>query len=167
MFHAVDGDTGRSMEAILKDENIERVFIMGLATDMVVKNTLWDILEMQNNTDAQAVLVAAGVRGVFDEPGDYYLSSPKSGSGVVKAEAIARGASIVASTDIDDALGELCAGTCDVDSDCDNETFCDELGKALWTLQASAQEKWRRHSGNNDCFAGRVYRVSQGYYRIV
>ena len=129
MFHAVDVDTGRSMEAILKDENIERVFIMGLATDMVVKNTLWDILEMQNNTDAQAVLVAAGVRGVFDEPGDYYLSSPKSGSGVVKAEAIARGASIVASTDIDDALGELCAGTCDVDSDCDNEMFCDDSEK--------------------------------------
>ena len=44
---------------------------------MVVKNTLWDILAAQNATKSEAVLIAAGVRGVFDEPGDYYLSSPK------------------------------------------------------------------------------------------
>ena len=113
MFQATEGDSGRTMEKILSDYNIDRVFIMGLATDMVVKNTLWDILSSQNNTLKQSILVAAGVRGVFDEPGDYYLSSPQSGSGIVKAEAIARGASIVAATNVDEALGELCIGTCD------------------------------------------------------
>lgn len=125
MFHASDSLTGETMEDILRDEDIDRVFIMGLATDMVVKNTLWDILKSQNNTQKQAILVAAGVRGVFDEPGDYYLSSPKSGSGVVKAEAIARGARIVAAANVYDALGELCDGTCDDDMDCDGEMICD------------------------------------------
>ena len=127
MFHSIDESSGRSMEAILKDENIKRVFIMGLATDMVVKNTLWDILAAQNATKSEAVLIAAGVRGVFDEPGDYYLSSPKSGSGIVKAEAVARGAQIVAHSNIDDALAELCAGTCDTDKDCPEDIFCDTL----------------------------------------
>ena len=72
MFHSIDESSGRSMEAILKDENIKRVFIMGLATDMVVKNTLWDILAAQNATKSEAVLIAAGARVVFDEPGDYW-----------------------------------------------------------------------------------------------
>ncbi|OUS42674.1 adenylyl cyclase, CYR [Ostreococcus tauri] len=129
MFQATEGDSGRTMEKILSDYNIDRVFIMGLATDMVVKNTLWDILSSQNNTLKQSILVAAGVRGVFDEPGDYYLSSPQSGSGIVKAEAIARGASIVAATNVDEALGELCIGTCDSDSDCDGDMVCDTSAK--------------------------------------
>ena len=139
MFHATDGETGLSMEAILKKEKIERVFIMGLATDMVVKNTLWDILATSNVTKTQAVLVAAGVRGVFDEPGDYYLSSPKSGSGIMKAEAIARGAHIVASTKIDEALEELCAGTCDVDSDCDEYFQCDTSTAPYGTCKPKAK----------------------------
>jgi len=125
MFNARDSSTGETMEDILRNEDIDRVFIMGLATDMVVKNTLWDILKSQNSTQKQAILVAAGVRGVFDEPGDYYLSSPKSGSGVVKAEAIARGARIVAAANVHDALEELCVGTCDDDTDCDGEMICD------------------------------------------
>ena len=102
MFHSIDESSGRSMEAILKDENIKRVFIMGLATDMVVKNTLWDILAAQNATKSEAVLIAAGARGVFDEPGDYYLSSTKTGTGIVKEVVVSRGAQIVGNSNIDD-----------------------------------------------------------------
>ena len=138
MYSAKDDKSGSSMEDILKNENIGRVFVMGIATDMVVKNTLWDILSSKalNNTGLQAVLVAAGVRGVFDEPGDYYLSSPESGSGVMKAEAIARGARIVASTSVDDALEELCQGTCDFDSDCEKNMVCDVTAKPYGRCQA-------------------------------
>ena len=46
---------------------------------MVVKSTLWETLGLINATDnalREAVLVAPGVRGVFDEPGDFYGSNP-------------------------------------------------------------------------------------------
>jgi nicotinamidase/pyrazinamidase len=57
-------DTG--LEQLLRDRGIDRVTIVGLATDVCVKNTALDALRK----GFQVTVDRAGVRGVDVEPGD-------------------------------------------------------------------------------------------------
>jgi nicotinamidase-related amidase len=70
-------------------QSTTRVFVLGLATDFVVKETLWELTG--NMTQSEAVLVAAGTRGVFDAPGSFYGSDLRTSSGMMKLSALERG----------------------------------------------------------------------------
>ena len=131
-FGARELSTDKSLLDVLRERSARRVFILGLATDYVVKETLNELINelTQSSPRNEAVLIAAGSRGVFDAPGSFYGSDPLTSSGRAKKEFLQHGASIVASASVDDALRELCEGTCDVDADCDadvngGEMMCD------------------------------------------
>ena len=95
--------------------------MLGLATDYVVKETMLELVDSvtRRSPRHEAVFVAAGSRGVFDAPGDFFGSDPQTSSGRVKAEFLHKGVAVVAAGAVDAALRELCAGTCDADADCD------------------------------------------------
>ncbi len=139
-----DGTRGASLLEILRKKNAKRVFVLGLATDYVVKETLRELLKEEEVFDDDgynattmsgkedgtstvaktkrrafsAVLIAAGSRGVFDAPGSFYGSDPESLSGTTKRDLIALGVSVVGASSVEDAMRELCEGTCDDDHDC-------------------------------------------------
>lgn len=146
-FGARELATEASLADVLESSNPRRVFVLGLATDYVVKETLADLVrrrwDLGRNTSGdeldpdpdtkekekggstppdfapRSILVAAGSRGVFDAPGSYFGSDPATGSGRAKRDLREAGVSIVAGARVDDALLELCEGTCDRDADCD------------------------------------------------
>ena len=131
-FGARELSTEKSLLDTLRERSARRVFVLGLATDYVVKETLNELINevTQSSPRNEAVLIAAGSRGVFDAPGSFYGSDPLTSSGKAKKEFLQQGVSIVGSASVDDALRELCEGTCDVDADCDadmdgSEMICD------------------------------------------
>lgn len=118
-FGATERESGKTLLEVLRDHDARRVFILGLATDYVVKETLVDLItHTKGDPTKEAILVAAGSRGVFDSPGDFYGSDPETSSGRIKADLLLRGGNIVAAEPADRALEELCDGTCDTDADC-------------------------------------------------
>ena len=125
-FGARELSSDKPLLDILEESDSRRVFVLGLATDYVVKETVNELISSLTSASPrnQAVFVAAGSRGVFDSPGDFYGSDPETSSGRVKTEFLQRGASIVAAQTVDGALRELCAGTCDFDADCDGDDVC-------------------------------------------
>ena len=125
----------RTLRDVLKSGDYERVFVAGLATDMVVKSTLLSILESGPDANKEdrlgsvrsAVLLTSAGMGVFDAPGDFYGSDPATLSAEVKRDLRARGAHLVHATEIHSALDELCEGTCDTDRQClESGSFCDK-----------------------------------------
>ena len=126
-FGARDEETNKPLLDVLLESDARRVFVLGLATDYVVKETVHELVDSVTKnsfTKKTAVFVAAGSRGVFDAPGEFYGSDPQTSSGRVKAEFLQKGVAVVAARSVDAALDELCAGTCDVDADCDAEEVC-------------------------------------------
>ena len=125
-FGARDEETDKPLLDVLLETNARRVFVLGLATDYVVKETVHELVDSVTKTSPknEAVFVSAGSRGVFDAPGAFYGSDPQTSSGRVKAEFLQKGVAVVAARSVDAALDELCAGTCDADADCDAEEVC-------------------------------------------
>jgi class 3 adenylate cyclase/nicotinamidase-related amidase len=125
-FGARDEETDKPLLDILRETNARRVFVLGLATDYVVKETVHELVDSVTKTSPknEAVFVSAGSRGVFDKPGEFYGSDPQTSSGRVKAEFLQKGVAVVAARSVDAALNELCFGTCDADADCALEEVC-------------------------------------------
>jgi class 3 adenylate cyclase/nicotinamidase-related amidase len=125
-FGARDEETDKPLLDILRETNARRVFVLGLATDYVVKETVHELVDSVTKTSPknEAVFVSAGSRGVFDKPGEFYGSDPQTSSGRVKAEFLQKGVAVVAARSVDAALNELCFGTCDADADCALEEMC-------------------------------------------
>jgi class 3 adenylate cyclase/nicotinamidase-related amidase len=125
-FGARDEETDKPLLDILRETNARRVFVLGLATDYVVKETVHELVDSVTKTSPknEAVFVSAGSRGVFDKPGEFYGSDPQTSSGRVKAEFLQKGVAVVAARSVDAALNELCVGTCDADADCALEEVC-------------------------------------------
>lgn len=125
-FGARDEETDKPLLDILLETNARRVFVLGLATDYVVKETVHELVDAVTKTSPknEAVFVSAGSRGVFDKPGEFYGSDPQTSSGRVKAEFLQKGVAVVAARSVDAALNELCFGTCDADADCALEEVC-------------------------------------------
>ena len=116
-------DAAIDLDSLITSNGVRRLFMMGLATDFVVKNTMLDSIgandampttyEHNRRPDGlqQSVLVDAATRGIFE------LNS------LLAKEAFERGGgTIVLPTAAADALAELCAGTCDTHDDCDAAT---------------------------------------------
>ena len=120
-FGARELATDKPLLDVLLETNARRVFVLGLATDYVVKETVLELVDSvtRRSPRHEAVFVAAGSRGVFDAPGEFFGSDPQTSSGRVKAEFLQKGVAVVAAGEVDAALRELCAGTCDADADCD------------------------------------------------
>lgn len=75
------------LEKLLRERGVERVFVMGLATDYCVKFTVLDALSL----GFQATLVLDGCRGVNLKPGDVEVAVEdmrKAGAEVIAAESI-------------------------------------------------------------------------------
>jgi nicotinamidase/pyrazinamidase len=67
MVHPVTGDTSSTgLDELLREQGIERVVVVGLATDYCVKETALDALRLGYDT----TVVRAAVRPVELEPGD-------------------------------------------------------------------------------------------------
>ena len=135
--------TQRTLREIIQSGDYERIFVAGLATDMVVKSTILSMLESEPGTGdtglgsvRSVVLLTSAGKGVFDAPGEYYGSDPTSLSAEVKRDLRAKGAHLVHATSTDPALEELCEGTCDTDRQCLTAgTFCnkaEELGSLAY-----------------------------------
>ena len=120
-FGARELATDKPLLDVLLETRARRVFVLGLATDYVVKETVLELVDSvtRRSPRHEAVFVAAGSRGVFDAPGEFFGSDPQTSSGRVKAEFLQKGVAVVAAGEVDAALRELCAGTCDADADCD------------------------------------------------
>ena len=125
-FGARDEESDKPLLDILRETDARRVFVLGLATDYVVKETVHELVDSvtKSSPKNEAVFVSAGSRGVFDKPGEFYGSDPQTSSGRVKAEFLQKGVAVVAARSVDAALNELCFGTCDADADCALEEMC-------------------------------------------
>ena len=125
-FGARDEESDKPLLDILRETDARRVFVLGLATDYVVKETVHELVDSvtKSSPKNEAVFVSAGSRGVFDKPGEFYGSDPQTSSGRVKAEFLQKGVAVVAARSVDAALNELCFGTCDADADCALEEVC-------------------------------------------
>lgn len=125
-FGARDEESDKPLLDILMETDARRVFVLGLATDYVVKETVHELVDSvtKSSPKNEAVFVSAGSRGVFDKPGEFYGSDPQTSSGRVKAEFLQKGVAVVAARSVDAALNELCFGTCDADADCALEEMC-------------------------------------------
>jgi nicotinamidase/pyrazinamidase len=67
VHHLPTGETrGTGLEEILRERNIERVVVLGLATDYCVKETALDAMGLDFETE----VLVEGVRAVDREPGD-------------------------------------------------------------------------------------------------
>jgi nicotinamidase/pyrazinamidase len=65
-IESYSGFDGTDLEQELRNKNVKRVFIGGLATDYCVKNTVLDAL----NLGFEAVLLTDATRGIDRRPGD-------------------------------------------------------------------------------------------------
>ena len=97
-FGARDEETDKPLLDVLLETNARRVFVLGLATDYVVKETVHELVDSVTKTSPknEAVFVSAGSRGVFDAHGAFYGSDPQTSSGRVKAEFLQKGVAVVA-----------------------------------------------------------------------
>lgn len=111
-------------------DGVKRLWVMGLATDFVVKHTVYDALGSSDplgQSDVPAnlervIVVDAATRAVTDVVGEQD-----------KLKMVARGATVVTAVAPEDALVELCAGTCDVRADCDGDgVWCDSAANDEW-----------------------------------
>lgn len=113
-----------SLASVLERAGARRLFVMGLATDYVVKNTVFDALHANDFLPpgygarlpanlSQVVLVDAATRAVVPTLGE-----------VVKADVVAKGGAVVYAAGARDAMVELCAGTCDGQADCGAGEYC-------------------------------------------
>ena len=113
-----------SLASVLEAAGARRLFVMGLATDYVVKNTVFDALHANDFLPpgygarlpanlSQVVLVDAATRAVVPTLGE-----------VVKADVVAKGGAVVYAAGARDAMVELCAGTCDGQADCGAGEYC-------------------------------------------
>ena len=118
-------DASVDLESLVSGGGVRRLFLMGLATDFVVKNTMLDSIGANSEMPPtythnrappglqQSVLVDAGTRGIFPVPS------------LLAKEAFTRGGGVVVTaTAAADALAQLCAGTCDVHADCNTTEYC-------------------------------------------
>ena len=98
-----------SLASVLERAGARRLFVMGLATDYVVKNTVFDALHANDFLPpgygarlpanlSQVVLVDAATRAVVPTLGE-----------VVKADVVAKGGAVVYAAGARDAMVELCA----------------------------------------------------------
>lgn len=120
--------SSESLSSFLNHHNTSRLFVMGLATDYVVKNTLFDALHDNEEMPAgylahdpvpqfdTVVLVDAASRSIIAVNGDAVKDRVKQSN---------RGAVLYEKT-VAGALHELCAGTCDLHSDCNEQEYCSQ-----------------------------------------
>ena len=111
-FGARELATDKPLLDVLLETNARPIFVLGLATSYVVKETVLELVDSvtRRSPRHEAVFVAAGSRGVFDAPGEFFGSDPQTSSGRVKAEFLQKGVAVVAAGEVDAALRELCAG---------------------------------------------------------
>lgn len=131
-----------SLRQRLGERGVRRLFLAGLATDYVVKNTALEALQLAaegNTALREVVVVNAGSMGVFDAPGDFYGSDAASLSGLAKKAMVEAGARIVMGATVPAALAELCEGTCNDDTDCGAGQVCADIEEGeMWPKCAPA-----------------------------
>ena len=113
----------RSLKTELDRLGAKRLFVTGLATDYVVKRTVYNALDVSNNWTV--VLLEAATRGIV-------ASASREVYDTVRSLPKGRVLTSVAPTA---AMVELCAGTCDADTyteQCTTDEFCQPVEAFGW-----------------------------------
>ena len=124
-----------SLTAQLEAAGTRRLFLMGLATDYVVKRTAYSALaSAQNFTVA---LLAAGTRAVIPSAAQEVFDTVRDADQILPNAAGGRRGTgyVLSSSDPIGAMAELCAGTCDAASyraQCAAGEFCQPLDGFDW-----------------------------------
>ena len=122
----------RNLVTELEKVAARRLFLVGLATDYVVKRTAYAALAQKSGNSSQwtVALLSAATRGIVPSPSAQVLDEVKNA---------ANGHVLVASDPVD-AMDELCAGTCDAavyTTQCAPGEFCQNVSGRAWGECAS------------------------------
>ncbi|KAL1512253.1 hypothetical protein AB1Y20_005515 [Prymnesium parvum] len=128
---AKDSLSSATLKSEIEERGIKRLFAMGLATDYVVKQTLYHATAIltadyqpSTLTNGTVVLVDAATRGI----------SPTTSADVLSTVAGASNGAVLYATSVEAAMAELCATSCDSRDDCTNSKteYCRPLSNFDW-----------------------------------
>ena len=119
-----------SLREELESAGTKRLFIMGLATDYVVKRTVYEALKATQNLTV--ALISAGTRGIVPAESQEVLNCVADST---SCEDVDRNGYVLSSPDPISAMAELCVGTCDADAyttQCSADQFCQMIDDFSW-----------------------------------